>query len=146
MKPFSMLATRALSSAVAQLHLVRSVRTSLFVLIFINIQNVLVAASQEEKPMMLDDALRQHLLLVAVAPDYPREYEWRPAHGNSFGSGPPSGGGVFDLRFDYETGHLREVHVLESTGSRKLDAHTIGALKLWKAKPRSIHTLRVPIT
>ena len=93
---------------------------------------------------MLDDALRQHLLLVAVAPDYPLEYEWRPAHGNVFGSGAPSGKGIFDLRFDYETGHLREVHVVASTLSRKLDAHAIGALKLWKAKPRSIHLLRVP--
>ena len=93
--------------------------------------------------MMLEDALRQHLLLVAVAPDYPLEYEWRPAHGNVVGSGAPSGKGVFDLRFDYETGHLREIHVVESTLSRKLDAHVIGALKLWKAKPRSIHLLRV---
>ena len=94
---------------------------------------------------MVDEALSKHLLLVAVAPDYPDEYEWGPKHGSVFEGQVPAGKGVFDLRFDFETGHLREVHVVETTGSRKLDGHAIGAFELWKAKPRSIHILRVPI-
>ena len=56
-----------------------------------------------------------------------------------------SGFGVFDLKFDYETGHLREIQIVKSTGHSMLDGRAISALKLWKAKPRSIHTLRVPM-
>jgi len=41
--------------------------------------------------------------------------------------------------------HLREVHVVQGTGAPLLDGYTIGALKLWKAKPHSLHTLLVPI-
>lgn len=92
------------------------------------------------EPMMVDEALNKQLLLVAVRPDRPHS-GWRAILGTR-----PMRSGVFDLRFDYETGHLREIHMVESTGFRLYDAHVIGALKLWKAKPHSIHTLRVPIT
>lgn len=60
--------------------------------------------------------------------------------------GALTGSGVFEMKFDYESGRLREVHVVQSTGQPKLDAYTTAALKQWKAKPRSVHTLRLPIT
>lgn len=56
-----------------------------------------------------------------------------------------TGRGIFELRFDYETGELREIHIVQSTGHRLLDGHAIAAFKLWRAKPRSIHILRVPL-
>ena len=89
-----------------------------------------------EPPVMgVEEAQAKQLLLFATKPSYPHEaYRMRV-----------SGNGVFDLTFDYETGHLREIHVVKSTGNNFLDGHAIGALKLWKAKPRSIHILRVPI-
>lgn len=86
--------------------------------------------------MTVEEALKQDLLIVAARPDYPyeaRRQRW-------------TGSGVFELTFNYETGNLREVHVVQSTGKRMLDGHAIGALKLWKAKPRSIHKIRIPIT
>ncbi|MEP6937560.1 MAG: energy transducer TonB [Chthoniobacterales bacterium] len=83
----------------------------------------------------MDEALRRDLLIVAVRPDYP----WAARR---FGQ---RGAGVFDLRFDFETGNLREVHVVRSAGVRALDGYAIGALKLWKAKPRSLLGLRVAI-
>jgi outer membrane biosynthesis protein TonB len=86
--------------------------------------------------MRLDEAIRKNLLLVAAFPEYP--YNAR--------SRLKSGTGLFELKFDYETGHLREVHVVQSTGYRWLDGPCIGALKVWQAKPRSIHTLLEPIT
>jgi TonB family protein len=92
------------------------------------------AASPE--PTTAAEAIRQHLLLVAVRPDYPYE-----ARRNLL-----TGTGVFELKFDYESGNLREVHVVQSTGQRILDAHAIGALKLWKAKPRSLHTIRANVS
>jgi TonB family protein len=52
---------------------------------------------------------------------------------------------VFDLRFDFQTGELREIHIVRSTGHSLLDGHAISALKLWRAKPHAIHILRVPI-
>jgi TonB family protein len=83
----------------------------------------------------IEEAESKQLLVFAAKPSYPYEaYRMRV-----------SGEGIFDLKFDYETGHLREIHVVKSTGNNFLDGHSIGALKLWKAKPRSIHTLRVPI-
>src|SRR4051812_27463363 len=38
--------------------------------------------------------------------------------------------GMFDLRFDFETGELREIHIVRSTGHSLLDGHTVSALKL----------------
>ncbi len=109
-------------------------RTNLVFLILMAMHTSSFAASPE--PMTVEDAMRKDLLLVAVRPDYP--YEARRQR--------LTGSGIFELKFDYESGHLREVHVVQSTGQRMLDGHAIGALKLWKAKPHSIHTLRMPIT
>jgi TonB family protein len=108
-------------------------RISIFLLLGTMMQLTSFAATPEV--MTEEDALQKQLLLVAIRPDYPYEALSRRRSGN----------GVFDLKFDYESGHLREVHVVQSTGVRVLDAHAIGALKQWKAKPRSIHTLRVPV-
>jgi len=91
------------------------------------------ALSQET--MTVEEAVRRKLLLVAARPEYPYVARSRGR----------SGRGLFELKFEYESGHLREVHVVESTGNRWLDAHSIGALKVWQAKPRSIHNLLVPI-
>lgn len=85
--------------------------------------------------MMVEEALQKHLLLVAVRPDY--TYEAR--------SRKRTGSGLFELKFDYESGRLREVHVVKSFGDRLLDGPTIATLKVWQAKPRSIHTLLVPV-
>jgi TonB family protein len=99
-------------------------------------QGFKIAPDRGEPPLTaVEEAQAKQLLLFAARPSYP--YEARKVH--------LSGSGIFDLRFDYETGHLREVHVVKSTGYNSLDGHAIGALKLWKAKPGSIHTLRVPI-
>jgi TonB family protein len=87
-------------------------------------------------PITMDEARRKRLLLVEVRPDYPEE-----AKRNFW-----TGRGIFELRFDHETGRLREVHVVKSTGHGILDRHAIAALKRWRAKPRSIHALRFPIT
>ncbi len=40
---------------------------------------------------------------------------------------------------------IRGINVVESTENSRLDGRAIAALKLWEAKPRSIHTVRVPI-
>ena len=98
------------------------------------------APPDKQKPMTLNDALQRHLLLTAAIPKYPEIYEWKPS------GHPLIDDGIFDLRFDYESGRLREIHVVKSTGNSKLDGRAIRAFKVWKAKPRSIDTLRVPIT
>jgi outer membrane biosynthesis protein TonB len=107
-------------------------RTFLTFLLFAAVRFSSIGASQDV--MLLDEAMQKHLLLVAAKPDYPFE-----AHGKE-------GTAIFELKFDYESGHLREIHVVKSIGNRVLDGRAIGALKVWQAKPRSIHTLLVPIT
>ena len=85
--------------------------------------------------MDVEEALRKHLLLYAIRPEYPYEMRHRGVTGN----------GIFELRFDYESGHLNEIHIAKSTGSPMLDRYTIDSLKHWKAKPRSLTSLLVPI-
>ncbi len=85
--------------------------------------------------MSCADAVRQNLLLNYPRPDYPRDPLRRRA----------TGAGVFLLRFDYESGRLREIRVGISTGSPTLDAASIQSLKQWQAKPRSLHIITVPI-
>jgi TonB family protein len=80
--------------------------------------------------------LRQNLLLKHPPPEYPYEARSRGIMGS----------GIFLLRFDYETGHLRQVHVAKSMGSAILDQAAIAALKQWQAKPRSVYVTDVPIT
>jgi TonB family protein len=82
----------------------------------------------------------QQSLLVAPTPSYPAYSETRnPGERNR------TWNGLFELKFDYESGHLREVHVVKSTGDRAMDAHAIGTLKLWQAKPRKLHNILVPV-
>jgi TonB family protein len=83
-----------------------------------------------------DDLRRKGLLLHSPTPDYPIE-----ARRNSW-----TGRGIFELRFDYESGRVQTVRVMHSTGHGMLDAHAIAALKLWRVKPHSMHGLRLPIT
>jgi TonB family protein len=82
-----------------------------------------------------EDALRQNLLLTHPRPEYPYV-----ARRERF-----TGRGVFDLKFDYDTGRLREIHIATSTGHLILDSSVITTLKQWQAKPHSLRTIRVPI-
>ena len=108
-------------------------RVCLVILLCVVARSSVFALSPET--MTVEEAVRRNLLLVAAKPEYPYEARSRGREGR----------GLFELKFDYESGHLREVHVVESTGNRWLDAHSIGALKVWQAKPRAIHNLLVPI-
>ncbi len=105
-------------------------------LILLTVVTVQLSSAATPDTMSEEEAIRQDLLVVAARPDYPyeaRRQRW-------------TGSGIFELTFNYQTGNLREVHVVKSTGVRMLDGHAIGALKLWKAKPRSVHNILVPIT
>src|SRR6476659_8398993 len=111
--------------------LVRSMRIAITLFVFATTAVCCVAADSDV--VRLDEALNKHLLLYAIRPEYP--YEMR-RHG-------VTGTGDFLLSFDYDTGHLQEIHIVKSTGSPMLDKYTIDSLKHWKAKPRSIHRLLV---
>lgn len=76
------------------------------------------------------------VLRYAVKPQYSREAQRTRA----------TGSGLFELRFDYETGRLKAIDIVRSTGSRLLDHDAINGLKEWKAKPRSVRVMRIPIT
>ena len=86
--------------------------------------------------MEVDEAVRRQLLVSAPQPDYP--YEARRGGGSG-------GVGIFELKFDYESGHLREVHIAKSTGNRYLDGHSIAAFKLWRAKPRAVQCIAIEV-
>ncbi|MGH8099648.1 MAG: hypothetical protein ACREIW_00020 [Chthoniobacterales bacterium] len=57
-----------------------------------------------------------------------------------------TGTGLFELHFDYETGRLKAIDIVQSTGSRVLDHDAINGLKEWKAKPHFIRVMRILIT
>jgi TonB family protein len=58
---------------------------------------------------------------------------------------PLTGKGLFMLDFDYETGRVTDVHVLESTGNATLDATTIRTFKGWRCKAHTYRHVKVPI-
>jgi TonB family protein len=95
-----------------------------------------VAAVRGAEPTTGEEAMRRNLLLRHPVPEYP--YEARRLK--------LSGSGAFQLKFDYDTGLLREIHIVRSTGKRVLDDAAISALKLWRAEPRSLHSIRQPVT
>jgi TonB family protein len=89
-----------------------------------------------EAPIYLKVQQAIPFLARVAKPEYP--YEARRER--------VTGSGLFELKFDYETGKLREIHCLKSTGNGMLDVASIRALKIWLAKPRTLKTIRVPIT
>src|ERR1700759_2707556 len=64
--------------------------------------------------MSATEAVKNHLLVRVVPLEYDYEARARQMEGR----------GVFDLVFDYETGHLREVHVVEALPSSRLQKTT----------------------
>ena len=111
-------------------------RNYLLLLIIASINIVAFATLPDnEKPMTLNEALQRHLLLTAAIPKYPGGYEWKPDPRGGPSGHSLMGDGIFDLRFDYESGLLREIHVVKSTDNTKLDTYAIGALKVWTATP-----------
>ncbi|MGI9087112.1 MAG: TonB family protein [Chthoniobacterales bacterium] len=84
---------------------------------------------------MAREALNRHLPVSTQTPHYPADLQRRGVKAS----------GVFDMDVDYESGHIREVHIVQSTGNPILDRNTVVALKSWRARPRSIHTLRLPV-
>ena len=118
----------------AELRLVRPMR--LFsVLIFLACIHVPLLAAPPTV-IQVEQAKKNRLLLSAPFPDYSFEARRQRLEGS----------GVFHLKFDFPTGHLREIHAVRSTGHALLDSSCIRAFKRWKAKPRSIYELRVPAT
>ncbi len=82
------------------------------------------------------EAVRLNLLLRHPPPEFP--YEVRRTL--------KTYSGVFLLRFDYESGQPRQIHIAKSSGNETFDASVVAALKQWQAKPRSLKVIRVPIT
>jgi TonB family protein len=75
----------------------------------------------------LNEAVPQ-LIVFAPRPEYP--YQMRSKH--------VEGKGIFELFFDYDSGNLREVRVIKSTGAQALDAAALSAFRKWKAKPHAV--------
>jgi TonB family protein len=92
---------------------------------------------QASPDVMTDqEAHARHFLLSHPAPGWPRDDQRRRLPGS----------GVFDIQFDYASGHVREVRIVQSTGVEVLDKACIAAFKTWRAKPSTIHVLRQRIT
>ncbi|MGI9088004.1 MAG: TonB family protein [Chthoniobacterales bacterium] len=89
-----------------------------------------------EVPKLFTVEEAAQVLRYAVRPEY--SYDARRTKA--------SGTGLFELRFDYETGRLKAIDIVQSSGSRILDHDAINGLKEWKAKPHSIRVMRIPIT
>ena len=107
-----------------------------YLVLLISMTTCVSSFAGSPEPITVEEAMQKDLLLFAVRPDYPYEARRRRL----------TGSGIFELKFDYESGRLREIHVVQSTGHQLLDGNAIATLKLWKAKPHSVHTIRLPIT
>lgn len=93
-------------------------------------------SSPAEVPKVFTVEEAAQVLRRAKKPDY--SYEARRTR--------TTGSGMFELRFDYDTGRLKAIDIVQSTGSRLLDHDAIDGLKEWRAKPHTIRVMRIPIT
>jgi hypothetical protein len=92
-------------------------------------------SGKREVPKLFTLPEAAQVLRYAVKPQYSREALRTRATGT----------GLFELRFDYESGRLKAIDIVESTGSRLLDHDAIDGLKEWKAKPQSVRVMRIAI-
>lgn len=95
-----------------------------------------IASDARDVPKIYSVEEAAQVLRYAVKPEYSDEARRLRV----------SGSGLFELRFEYETGRLKGIHIVVSTGSRVLDHDAIAGLKEWKAKPRSVRSMRIGIT
>src|SRR5437016_2530485 len=71
-----------------------------------------------------------------VTPYYPR---------SSHETVSPEGSGIFRLYLDWNTGRVRDVKVLQSTGYGVLDASATYALRQWQLRPGKWKQIDVPV-
>ena len=95
-----------------------------------------IANVRAAEPMPVEEAVQRDLLIRHPTPLYPYEGRRQKLEGS----------GLFELKFNYETGHLREVHIVHSTRKPILDQAVVDTLKLWRAKPKSVHSILLPVT
>jgi TonB family protein len=92
-------------------------------------------SARREVPKLFSVQEAAQVLRYAVKPQYSLEALRTRATGT----------GVFELRFDYESGRLKAIDIVQSTGSRLLDHDAINGLKEWRAKPHSVRIMRIPV-
>lgn len=56
----------------------------------------------------------------------------------------PMGVGRFEVIVDFETGLVRDVRVLKTTGDRRLDRSVTGSFRKWRFRPRTTHSFTTP--
>lgn len=93
-------------------------------------------SGKREVPKLFTLREAAQVLRYVVKPQYSREALQTRATGT----------GLFELDFDYESGKLKAIDIVQSTGSRLLDHDAINGLKEWKAKPHSVRVMRIAIT
>jgi TonB family protein len=115
---------------------VRPVRVKLFHVLLACLAMSPVVTGAE--PMSCREAIARRLIVKHPTPQLPVQSMLRKQrfHGH----------GVFDLEFDFESGSVRAVRVVQGTGSSLVDRSTVVTLKEWRAKPRTVHVARLPIT
>lgn len=126
--------TLTLGRAAAYLCLVKRMRALIASVLLVLAFLAPLRAAPE--PKTAKEAFDRHLFVYRVSPRYSSDLQRRKIKGS----------GVFEMKFDYDTGRVREVHIVQSTGNDILDRNTVLALRRWRAKPRSVHTLRLPVS
>jgi TonB family protein len=53
---------------------------------------------------------------------------------------------MFRMIVDFNTGKVREVVIVKSTGSDALDREAVFALRRWRFRPGKVRTVDMPIT
>jgi TonB family protein len=75
-------------------------------------------------------------ILYQVGPRYPSKYQRARIGGT----------GRFRMNIDFNTGKVKSVTVVKSTGSDGLDREAIFALRQWRFKPGKARQVEMPIT
>lgn len=102
----------------------------------LSLVSIAASPSKRKQPVVLSDAEAARILVYAPHPEYPAEARRARI----------SGSGWFLMILD-DTGHVTQVHVTKSTGSRILDAGAVQTLAKWRFKPGlGIRRANLPIT
>jgi TonB family protein len=73
-------------------------------------------------------------------------YRVTPRYPSRFQRAHIGGTGRFRMNIDFNTGKVRSVTVMKSTGSYGLDKEAVFALRQWRFKPGKRTTVDMPIT
>jgi TonB family protein len=66
-------------------------------------------------------------------------------HSNALAGDEPPPGIYVEVEIEYDTGKVKDAHLLKSTGDPLLDEATLEKCRKWRFKPKKVRRVKIPI-